>query len=444
MCHRSIHTRKLRHYFLTTLSICLGMFVWYLPAAATVQTRLTPEELRTPGIYSVENGTLVSVAAGRVATSLGTARAERLAGEQALRNARYQLALHLYKDQLSGPMQYSVKVDGARIIFREKHGNSVFVALRADPAQVFLVPRSPLENFHEVTIAPVVDTLLTRAPIIADGGGTVFDVDGGWVGLGVGYAALPDKQDTDSLRKARTVARMAAVEALTNFIFGMQVDVNSEHHEIYASGPGGDLFKEWAKNSIREEIVGTLKNAQTAGEWFTDDAHIGVAIIIARPSLDIAFEESTEATTDDPGTSDTPLLYKSDIPEIWQRNIAARPWVKTGGVTICKHEGALYALAVENGKLQGNAAYDRMQLPTLIDTKARAAITGYLVGFSGNYLTQSEEIRRTDLTGEEVTESLNKISSGGVTGIVSGIQRLGSWYSEDEKNLFQAFIVPLP
>lgn len=427
------------------VAACLGMVMWFSPAAANAAD-LTPEELRTPGVYAVENGGLVSVASGRISTTLGKARAERLAQEQALRNARQQLALHLYKDKLSGPEKFSVSISGARIINQNNDGNAIFVALLADPARVSLVPRSPLEDFNEVNAAPIVGELLTRMATIADGGGMVFDVDGGWVGLGVGYAALPEPATPEALRKAKTIARVAAAEALTGFIYGVQVDTWSEEHSIFAESPAGAVFKEWSQDKTREEIAGFLNGAQTAGEWFTDDNHVGVAVLVGQPPLDLAaeFEDAALVQDETGGSADEPLLYKSDITVDWQRILLARPWILAGGTSLCKHEGTLYAIVVESGVLKGNAAYDRMQLPTMLDAKARNQLTRYLLGFSSKTVTQSEESRFADLQGEDVTQSLNTVSREGAVGVVSGIKRMGSWYSEDEKTLFQAFAVPLP
>ena len=433
--------------FLLGLCLCLSLLVGQA-LAAQLELTLTPEQLRTPGVYQVGDDNLVSVGMGRIATSVGVARADRLAGEQALRHAKGQLARHLYKNEMGGPGKYSVSIGGARIVHREKHDGRIYIALLANPTQVALIPHNPLEDFQEVRIAPIVEELLTRAPNIADGGATVFDVADGWAGLGVGYAALPEKFDTESIDKSRIVARTAAHEALTAFIFGMRVNTLSTQQELYATGHGHETFNKWIKNSIREEVSGMLHSAQVAGEWVTTDHHIGVAVLIAQPAIDIALDfdsgEVMAQGSEEPAGYKEHLLYKSDIALEWQSNLWLRPWVLSGGVTLCSHKGRLYTLAVESAQLKGNAAYDKIQLPTILDAKARSLITRYLIGFSTKSVASNAEEQYTDLSKEVVVESLNKISREGVAGVVAGIQRLGSWYSEDEKTLFQAFIVPLP
>ncbi len=415
------------------------IFLPLLCLCACTSMALASEPFTTVGIYPAENGALVSVASGRITTALESARAQRLAREQALRKARYQLAKHVHNDSMQSAGKYSVQMQGGAVIHESVQGNLFFVALQALPQEVTLVPLSPLEDFQEVNVAPLVDELLTKMPLLAEGGANVFTMSTGWVALGVGYAALPEEAPhllkETHIREAATVARVAAAKELTAFIHGIQVSTQDEQKEHYSAGQDSETFKQWIRSSTREEVEGALNGAQWAGQWTTSDGHVAVALVVARPALDLGFaaQEGTAM-----------VLHKSDITPEWQEIIASRPWIMEGGVSLCTHEGALYALAVESGTLQNNPAFDRMQLPTLIDTKARSQITRFLVGLSSHSVTTDEEIQRTNLDKTEVSKHVSTLSREGVSGVVTQIQRLGSWYSKDEKKLFQAFIVPLP
>ncbi len=420
-------------------SVFMGLCLVLSPYAPYVALGASPALAKMPalGVHPAENGALLSVASGRISTAFEGVRAQRLAREQAVRKARYQLAKHIYKDKMSSPGTYSVQVEGARVVQEERQGTMYVVALLAHPQMVQLVARSPLEAFQEVTVAPLVDTLLTKTPVLADGGAQIFDVDAGWAGLGVGYAALPDVPQEADIKKARTIARAAAVKELTSFIFGVQFASNVEQKELHAQENGAEMFQQWIKNSTREDIDGMLKGAQLAGQWVTTDHHVGVAVVVAQPALDLAMDLEDEGAA-------KATLHKSDITEAWQKTILARPWIHEGGVSLCKHEGKMYVLAVESGKLQNNPTFDRMQLPIILDAKARNQITAFLTGLSTRAVTTSEEVQRTQLDTTEVSQHVQTLSRQGVSGVVTRIERIGSWYSKDDKTVYQAFVVALP
>jgi len=317
-------------------------------------------------------------------------------------------------------------------------GDRVFVALLAEAKAVSLVPLSPLADSYDVRVAPLVEQLLEQNPMLADGGGGIFPQEQGWVAMGVGFAALPVATDANAEREARVVAAVNARKALTEAIFGFGISTQEHYQEIVAEGPGGAIFREWAKTSTRETVQGLFQGAEQAGEWKTDDGPLGVAVLVCWPPVRMKSAEAVNADR----------LPRFNMEEEWQSAFLQRPWMIDGGAGLHVHKGTSYLLVVENAPLKGDPVADRMQTPLLIDTKARNAATRYISGVQSDSLTIASEERTLTVLGSEekatLQNSLRQLSRESALGVVQGMRKVGSWHSEDGKTLFQAYIIPLP
>jgi len=397
-------------------------------------------KLETPGVYPLSQNRLLAVGAGRVSTKLREDRALRHAGMLAENDAKRYLAQYLYADTLKreAPRRYSVNIAGAVRVSQKNQAGQVIVALLVESPAVKLVPLPPLADCFDVRVAPLVEQLLEKNPMLAEGGGGIFPREEGWVALGVGFAAL----SADAEREARIVAVANARKALTEAVFGISISTQEKYEEIVAEGPGGALLREWAKTSTKETAQGLFQGAEQAGEWKTDDGHLGVAVVVGRPPVLLASGEAASAEA-----VNTDKLPNFSLEEEWQEAFLERPWMIDGGAGLQAHQGASYLLVVEGAPLKGDPTADRMQTPLLIDTKARNAAAKYLSGVQSDSLTVETEERSLTVQGAEekaiLRESLRKLTKESVLGVVQGMRKVGSWQSEDNKTLFQAYIIPL-
>jgi len=428
----------------------LGLFLLCFASAAQaappdwlLQELQDPAKLETPGVYPLSQGRLLAVGVGRVTTQLREDRALRLAGMLAENDAKAHLARHLFADTLQkeSHRRFSVNISGGMRVSQIQVGDKVFVALLvAEAKAVSLTPLSPLAGSYDVQVAPLVEQLLEQNPMLADGGGGVFPKEQGWVAMGVGFAALPASSDAKAEREVRIVAAVNARKALTEAIFGFDISTQEQHQEIVAEGPGGVLLREWAKTATRETVQGLFRGAEQAGEWKTDDAHLGVAVLVGWPPIRLESAEVEAVNAD--------KLPNFTMEEEWQSAFLQRPWMIGGGSGLHVHEGASYLLVVENAPLKGDPVADRMQTPLLIDTKARTAATRYISGVQSNSLTVAVEETTLTVQGAEekatLQNSLRQLTKESALGVVRGMRKVGSWHSEDNSTLFQAYIIPLP
>lgn len=396
-----------------------------------------------PGVYRMDDGTLTAVGKARISSSLSGARAERAAEMRAELDAKRRLGEYLFASEVAKLKKYSISVQGARRLGKRisNDGSELFIAITAEPSRVAIAPYNPLDDCYDVRAAPLVGELLMLHPPLADGGGMVFDRDSGWVAIGVGFAALLPDAGEDALREARAVARLDAGRALSETVFGSQVSTRAQSGEIVATGSGGDKLREWAKNTVTEQVEGAFKNAQLAGEWKTDDAHLGVAIIVGRPEPDLGTGKA-----DNPEDAGVFTAHRLDMPEEWQKVCARLPWIMEGGAAVIQNSNEFLLIVIESGKLQNNPVYDRTQLPVLVETKARTRAVRYLSGFSSsNTVLDSEEYNFDSATDSALaTDVLHKVARENSTGVVAGLRKIGTWQSADEGTAFTAFAVPLP
>jgi hypothetical protein len=424
--------------------ICLLFSISVGPARAAppdwLLTELEdPAKLETPGVYPLSQNRVLAVGAGRVTTQLRADRALRLAGNLAENDAKAQLARHLFADSLKKEpnRRFSVTITGGQRVAQKQVGDKVLVALLAETPTVSLIPLSPLASSFDVRVAPLVEELLEQNHMLAEGGGGIFPREPGWVALGIGFAAIPPGEEAGAERETRLVAAVNARKALTEAIFGFAITTEDKFEEITAEGPGGAIFREWAKTTTRETITGLFQGAEQAGEWKTDDGHLGVAVLVGHPPLNLEGGQTVDAGK----------LPKFNLEEEWQEAFLKRPWMIIGGAGLHVHKGVSYLLVVESALLKGDPMADRMETPLLIDTKARNAAAKYLAGVrSDSLIVETEESTLTARGAEETAtlqNSLKKLTKENVLGVVRGMRKVGSWHSEDNASLAQAYIIPL-
>ena len=433
----------MRNIFLS----CLGFFLLSsLPMAQAappdwlMRELQDPAKLETPGAYPLSQNRFLAVGAGRVTKQLREDRALRLAGTLAENDAKAHLARYLFADALRKEpnRRFSVNIAGGMRVSQVRTGDKLIVAILAETRAVTLAPLSPLADCYDVRVAPLVERLLEQNPMLAEGGGAIFPQGQGWVAMGVGFAAPRPSLDANAEREARTVAAVNARKELTEAIFGLSVGAQEQYQEIVAEGPGGAMLREWAKTTTKEEVRGLFQGAEQAGEWQTDDGHVGVAVLVGVPPIRLESEE----------TVSTDKLPNFTMEEEWQSAFLRRPWMIGGGVGLHAHKGAPYLLVVESAPLQGNPMMDKMRTPLLIETKARSAASRYLSGVQSDSLTVDTEEKTLSARGQEEKEilrnSLRQVVKEGALGVVQGMRQVGSWHSEDNSALFLAYIIPLP
>ena len=438
----------MRNIFLS----CLGFFLLsscllaaVVTAEAAVPDWLTrelqdPAKLRTPGVYPLSQNRLLAVGVGRVSKQLREDRARRLAAILSENDAKAHLARHLFGDAMRKEpnRRFTVNIVGAMKVSEVNAGDKVIVAILTETRAVTLAPLSPLADCYDVRVAPLVERLLEQDPMLAEGGGAIFPQGQGWVAMGVGFAALSARPDAEAERRARIVAAANARKELTEAIFGSSVSNQERYQEIVFAGPGGDKLREWVKTTKKEEVRGFFQGAEQAGVWQTDDEHVGVAVLIAAPPIRLASEEVVNVDK----------LPNFGMEEEWEKAFLQRPWMIGGGAGLAVHEGAAYLLVVESAPLQGDPRQDKTQTPVLIETKASSAVNRYLAGVQSDSLTVDTEERSLSALGTEekatLRNSLRQVIREGGLGAVQGMRQVGSWRSEDNRVLFQAYVVPLP
>jgi hypothetical protein len=431
---------KILSIWLCLFSLCFACPAGAAPPDWLMQEIQDPAKLETAGVYPLSQNRLLAVGAGRVTTQLREDRALRLAAILAENDAKTQLARHLFADTLQkeSPRRFSVNISNGVRVSQKTAGDKVFVGILAEAKAVSLVPLSPLADYYDVRTAPLVEQLLEQNPMLTEGGGGIFPQDQGWVAMGVGLAALPAALDANAERETRIVAAVNARKALTEAIFGSTFSSQEQYQEIVAEGAGGALLRDWAKTTTKETVQGLFQSAEQAGEWKTDDAHLAVAVLVGVPPIRLESAESVDAAT----------LSRFNMEEEWQSAFLQRPWMIDGGAGLHVQNENSYLLVVDNALLKGDPVTDRMQTPLLIDVKARNAAAKYLSGVRSDSLTVETEEQTITVRGAEekaaLQSSLRKLTQENVLGVVQGMRKVGSWQTEDNATLFQAYIIPLP
>lgn len=424
---------------LMTISLAVSFLLWSSPmvAMAELPAGVTQRMLTSPGVYKLPQGDVLAVGAGKITAQLSAARAKRLAGRLAERDARTRLGHFLFPEAGNN---FSISMKGAQVVQcapAPDNAALMLAALLVKPTTVQrLAERDPLEDYFDVRAAPIVRKLLHKAPQLADGGGMIFDHDGGWSVLAVGYAALPDMPDADAMRKAATIARMEAGKALTEAVYGSTVVVKGQEKQIVAQGPGATRLQEWATSQVDEQVTGVFSRAEMVAQWESEDNHVAVALLVSRPEIAIPPLELDAIPA-------RPLHRLTMAPE-WQARLLTRPWILSGGAALCPEKTNGWLLVVERATLKGDPVADRMQTPLLLETRARAQAAKYLEGVIADHkATDTDSLHITYDAGETVLarQISEKQLREGTLGMVQQMVKVGEWYSEDGKELFMAFAV---
>lgn len=406
-------------------------------AAEELPQGVSESMLRTPGVYPLADGSVLAVGRGEVSEAvgkdIGPARAAQLARLRAEADARLRAARHLRPEAFKEESRWSVRVRGARTLRQQTlpgNPSALIAAVLLRPGEVSLLPPGPLGDCYDVRIAPVVEKLLEEQPRLVRGGGAVFPLGEGWGAIGVGYAPLGGND-----ARAGTAARAAALEAIGEAVFGSVLRSRDEQAEIVAQGPGGDRLREWARSTVLGEMRGVLNAAQTAGEWKTDTGLVGVVVVASRPPLVLGEAEAGR------------VLHRLRMDEGWEKPFRQKDWILDGGAALyLPAEAAPCLLIVERSRLSGNPAKDRMQLPLLLETRARSAATKYLHGLTTESRMLDTQEGEFDTAGKDaprLKSAFEHIVKEGALGVVSGLRKVGEWQSEDGGFLHHAFVVPL-
>lgn len=428
--------------FLLCMMLMQGSMVYAAPPAWLQEQVGEVARLYTPGVYSLAQDKVLAVGIARIPHSLREDRALRFAATRAENDAKQRLAHQLFPNELQGQRRYTVELSGAQVAYTEQRDGSLLLGLLVNPANVRLVSLPslpPLADCSGVRIAPLAEALLEKSPPLAQGGGAIFpqvDTPGGWVAIGVGFAALPQTTDAKLEDQARTLAAVDARRALTEAIYGVAVNTSETSTEIVTQGPEGDLLRQWERTSTKENVRGLLQGAEVAGQWKTDDNHLGVVVLVGRPAIQL--EAETAVSPDS--------LPQFAMEDVWQEAFLQRPWLLTGGAALHVLDDKPYVLIVEKGRLQGNPVADRTQLPILMETKARNAAARYLAGVDvqSQIVDTEERHLHSAQAKESLTNALHKLVQENVLGVVQALRKVGSWQSADGKELYVGYVVPLP
>ncbi len=285
------------------------------------------------------------------------------------------------------------------------------------------------EGFQDLQIAPIARKLLEKEPHLLYGGAKIFDMDNGWLGIGVGIVDLP--QNTFEISNTRKIATAKATEALIQTFSGSKIYTEMRSSERYDTVK--EKYEQKQVSSTTEEIKGTMPQIQTVGSWKTDK---GLAIVVLTGTQILSQADLTIQ-------GKKIELYNANIERGWQEVILQAPWVLEGGVTLCKYEGKINLLVVESTKTSSDASYNAIQLPVLMDTKARKAVVAFLKGVDTHHRNTSEIITKTSLNDMELTETMKTISRLNSSGFVINIKNIGKWLSSDKKRTYFAYAVPL-
>lgn len=395
----------------------------------------------TPGVHALGDGRLLVVGEGRVSSTLGEARALRLARSLAESDARRRLAAHLFPGEGEA---VALEVSGQETV-SEKHRDGasgrVFLGLVVDPTKVRRVRRTAAMVFAEcrrLRLHPQVMEEMAALPTLLDGGGHIFESPDGWLAVGVGFAEVKTPGDSASERDARKIARVNAAKELSEVIFGAWMQVMEADGSEYAETGAGGHFLDWSIKHTRETVSGEFVNMEEAGSWLTDDGELAMVATLSDPRL--AWDVSD-------GTLAAPAVADIEMGAEWQEVFYRRPQWWQGGSGVAAVQGRTVAVAVGAAKLKGDPAYDRIQAPMAAEMDARRNFLKYFNGFSTTTVTDDVEAVREAFSdaGEstEVLDILRKTSAERAKGAVRTMEKVGVWKSEDGKILYAAFMLDL-
>ena len=394
----------------------------------------------TPGVYPLGADSLLVVGEGRVTKSLRETRALRLAQMLAERDALRRLGAHLHPD---APRLARLDVSGRQAV-SEKHvdgGESrVYMGFVVSPSRVKLIMPAAAQvfaEFREVKVHPAVMEAMAKAPLLADGGGRVFETEEGWLAIGVGYAAIDKGGNSQDERQARKIARVNAAKELSEAVFGAWMQVVEKDGSAHMAGMDGERFREWSVKLTREQVTGELANVEEAGSWLTDDGELAVVSVLARPAL----------IWDDDGSDEEQTVADLEMDDDWREAFRRRPQWWHGGAGVARIDGALMAVAVGGAKLKGEPLYDRTRAPMAAELDARRNFLKYFSGFTSDTVTTDVEELMEEFAGDaksaRAVELFRKTAREDSGGLVKTMRKVASWKSGDGATLFSAYAITM-
>ena len=413
-----------------------------LPSKQLLEQVAAESAFVTPGVHTLRDSPLVLlVGEGKVAGSLGEARAKRLAHDMAEHDAIRRLAAFLYP----GEQGVLLEMSGQQAVttFINTKTNKLYLGITVDPAKVKRIERTAAMVFsscRNLQLHPLVMEEMAALPTLLDGGGHIFESPDGWMAVGVGFADIKTPGDSASERDARKIARVNATKELSEVIFGAWMEVMEADGSAFAETGAGGNFLEWSVKHNRESVTGEFVNLEIAGSWSTDDDEMAVVAVLSEPRL--SWEGVVRNTAAEP-----PDVADVDMPEEWEEVFSLRPQWWKGGTGVAAPGGKPMAVAIGAARLRNDPAYDRIQAPMAAELDARRNFLKYFAGFtSATVTTDTESIRETFSdagVAARVENILQKTARENSKGAVRVMNRVGGWKSGDKKLLYAAYAIDL-
>ena len=399
--------------------------------------------LSQPGVYTFDDGDLIGVGQGKIPSSMRNSQAIRYAMDSAEQESKQRIAKHLFPDQFKKYSSLSITMTQSRRVYEDNNGQNAYVAILVNAKDVSVSPQVASEvilDSHTVNLDQAFLSYL-EDPMLQIGGGKIYAYKDGWIAIGVGLVPLIGK-DSVAERDALRLAKIEAGKALAESIFGSYFESFEDASVEQIEQDGIVRIREWSSKRTRESIEGELRKAVEIGYWFTDDSHVAVAMAVS--SLPLSVNIASPAIN----SNAIPNYPDWEVASPWEFVILDNPRLLKGGVILYPEGTDVYVVAVGTAKLSGNSENDRINAPRVAEMDARRQIVKYLIGFSvKGKIDARDEIEivmsENGFESSRVIESLNKIGQEKASGLVRGMQKSGSWKSEDGKLLFQVHTVKI-
>lgn len=396
--------------------------------------------LTAPGVYDLGEGSLLAVGEGRVVQSLREPRALRLAVMMANRDAERRLAKHLFPEADDG---VTLEMTGRQTVSK-RHVDAnpalvyvAFVVHAGNVKRVELPSSSAFRGLTRVEVHPLVKEELAAQPPLLGGGGHVFELDSGWLALGVGLADIKQPGDSASEREARKIARVNAVKNLSEAVFGAFVETEEQDGNIFLVLDDREFFREWSRKQTRETVRGELSRVDDAGSWLAADDLVAVVVALGEPRLEWDGGDIVEA----------PDAAEVEVAPEWLEAMYGLPHLWRGGAALVRVGDRPMALAVGGAKLKGDKAYDQTRAPFAAEIDAQRNLLRYFAGFSAKTETVDLEelstVFKDGIEAEDFVETMRKTSQEKTGGAVRKLEKVGTWKSADGKMLYLAYAVDI-
>ena len=397
--------------------------------------------LSKPGVYTLNSGDVIGVGQGKISSAMRESQAVRHAMDSAERDAKQKIAKHLFPEQFKKYSSVSITMSHSRRVFEDSDGQNAYVAILVNAGDVSVFPQVAAEVILDSRNISLDQAYLSflEDPLLQIGGGRVYAYKDGWLAIGVGLAPLIGSGSVAE-RDALRLAKLEAGKVLAESIFGSYVESLENTAQEQIERDGLIRMREWTSRRTRESIEGELRKASEIGYWLTNDDHVAVAMAISSVPL------SVTAISNGSTSNVIPEYPDWEVEPPWEYVLLDNPRLLKGGVILYPEGTDMYAVAVGTAKLSGNVNNDRINAPRVAEMDARRQIIKYLVGFSVKGKTEAREeielvMSENGFESSKVIESLSKMGQEKASGMVRGMQKTGSWKSEDRSLLFQVHIV---